>query len=185
MTTSTSMPPLLPYRDTNVLGNCMVKQLLGRQVMLHDPIPSNTTQGRATGIFFTGVTATGVAHVIGSLESSGSNDASKGGQLKIKCNNGTLNDLVVTIDGTTQDVDLVSSINIGGSGQTDAEYRVRGSAVLSETMLNLRGQSPHITFGNTWKLALVDGNLQFLYQELDTEGRVVTPWRSVCIMRPE
>lgn len=180
MTTQSTMPDFLPWRDTNTLGNCTIKQLLGRQIVLHDP--EVATQFGRNGVFFTGIMHDTHTSVVGSIQSS---SFAQVGKLEFKVNNGTLNETALTIDGEHKDVTMKGSLTIGdlSSGQ-QAKFKIGSSNVLTQTALQLKkssdASSPTEVRMGTWRFVMQGENLNLQY---DSNGNGA--WTDKVIFRPD
>lgn len=186
MAGTSSIPDLLPFRDTTRMGNCMIKQMLGRQIVLYDPKKAdNSFPGRASRIVFAGANETGANNVVASIESIGIDKATPNGKIEFKVNTGASNETVMSIDGGSRGcVKLASAIDIGTVGGQDGEYRINGTSVLSQNQLKLQGTA-ELQLGNVWRF-IVDGpNLRIQYQKLDESGNVTQPWTDAGIFRPD
>ena len=186
MAGTSSLPELLPFRDTTKLGNCMIKQMLGRQIVLHDPKRADFSfAGRANRIVFTGSDELGTSHIVASIESLGINKATQNGKLEFRVNTGTTNETIITIDGgNNRCVKFASAIDIGTITGQDREYRINGTSVLSDCQLKLQGAA-EIQLGNVWRF-LVDGpNLRIQYQRLANDGTIIQSWSDAGIFRPD
>lgn len=158
----------------------MVRQLLGRQIVLYDPVESTGQNGRSSGIYFTGSTvANSKNYEIASIESSGCDDASSSGRLNFKVNNGTLNEIAMYIDGKTRSVNLVSSLNINSmSGNTgQSAIRMNDQLVLTDSQLVLSGNSI-VSLGDKWRFVVENDNLKIQFN-------VNNQWNDKATFRPE